>query len=93
MPEPALLDKITSCDYSFDDPVWEDISTEAREVVKDLLVLDPSKRMKVDDFLKHPWIDSAKSHNQPLPATIQRLQSFTEVRKKVCILIWIVVTA
>jgi aurora kinase, other len=32
------------------------ISVEAKDLIKRLLVLDPSKRIQLEDVLKHPWI-------------------------------------
>lgn len=32
------------------------VSPEARDLIKRLLVLDPEKRISLDDVQKHPWI-------------------------------------
>lgn len=31
-------------------------SVEAKDVVRKLLVVDPSKRMSIDEALQHPWL-------------------------------------
>jgi aurora kinase, other len=44
--------KIARCDMSI--PAF--VSPEARDLIKKLLVLDPEKRMSLDDVQRHPWI-------------------------------------
>jgi len=52
----VLFDKIKKGTYDFPSPSWDNISPEAINIVKALLVVDPSKRMTPDELLKHPWI-------------------------------------
>lgn len=45
-------------EYRFHASDWQDISVEARDFVRRLLVGDPRKRMTVDQALNHPWFAS-----------------------------------
>ena len=51
-----LFDLIKRGKYNFDAPVWKDISEEAKDLIKSLLVVDPDKRLKPDEIRRHPWI-------------------------------------
>lgn len=35
---------------------WSHISDQAKDVVRKLLVVDPSKRMTIEEALQHPWL-------------------------------------
>ena len=52
----ALFEKIKKVDFNFDAPTWENVSEEAKDVIRKLLVADPSKRMTPTEFLNHPWV-------------------------------------
>lgn len=52
----ALYEKIKTAEYDFDAEVWESVSSGAKEIIKSLLLIDPTKRMRPDELLKHPWI-------------------------------------
>lgn len=38
-----------------EDEKWEKISLEAKDLLKELLHRDPSKRITTEDALSHPW--------------------------------------
>ena len=44
--------------YSFSDnkEVWSQISLEAKDLIKKILVVDPEKRCSIQDMLNHPWL-------------------------------------
>ena len=39
-----------------DDPVWENVSSHAKDLVRKLLVVDPSSRITAKEIQEHPWI-------------------------------------
>lgn len=41
----ALFEKIKNVEYDFNDPIWKSVSKDAKNIIKALLVADPSKRM------------------------------------------------
>jgi len=51
-----IFDKILRCDYSFPSPDWDKISTEAKDFIGALLVLDSSERPSAEDCLASPLI-------------------------------------
>ena len=45
---------------------------EAKDLICRLMVIDPSKRMGVNEILRHAWIiGSAKTHPDPVPRNIE----------------------
>ena len=42
--------------YDFPSPYWDDISESARELIKNLLLVDAEKRYTAQQALNHPWI-------------------------------------
>jgi len=51
-----LFEKILNADYDFPDPEWTNISDEAKDFVRHLLVLDIDKRYTTKQCLEHPWL-------------------------------------
>lgn len=51
-----LFDEIATASYNFDDPVWELVSDEAKDLVKELLTVNPAKRLSAKEALRHPWV-------------------------------------
>lgn len=49
------LTNVTSGDWDFDDPVFEDISDEAKDFITELLIKRERDRGTVKDCLEHPW--------------------------------------
>jgi serine/threonine protein kinase len=64
--------------FEFDDDSWTDISDDARDIVCNLLVTDPDKRMSSLACLHHPLLkqDSKRLSLIKLQGTSQRLKSF-----------------
>jgi len=73
--EPELMDKIKDCSYDFDDPVWEDVSQEAKDLITALLHTDPKKRMTLQKYLASRWItgqDIATHNNQRVADNLKK---------------------
>ena len=58
--EPTLFENIKAANFSFDDPAWEVVSDEAKDLVSKLLVADPRTRMSAVEALEHPWCCSQR---------------------------------
>jgi calcium-dependent protein kinase len=46
---------VRRCDYTFPDEDWREISAEAKELIKKLLVKDPKSRLSGEQCTKHHW--------------------------------------
>jgi len=76
--DPALFKKIMACEYEFGEG-WDAISYEAKDLVKNLLVKDPKKRLTATQVLKHPWIIGAKVSSKQLQ--MNKLRDFVTKRQ------------
>lgn len=70
-----LFRKIMKGDYSFPSPHWDYISTDAIDLVQQLLTVDPIRRPSIDQALSHKWM-------QADVAKIDDHDIFTEKLKK-----------
>lgn len=78
---PKIFKKITEAKYDFDDPVWDDISDLAKDLIRKLLVKDPTERLSAKKCLKHPWITGG-AVDKDVKGSLIRLQEYNKVRKK-----------
>jgi serine/threonine protein kinase len=71
---PALIRQIRRADFAFHSPYWDDVSADAKDLVSNLLVVDPAQRFTAHQCLEHRWIrhageaSSRKLHRSPVPS-------------------------
>lgn len=51
-----LTDKVVKGQYTFLSPWWDDISASSKDLISNLLAVDPEKRYTINQFFEHPWI-------------------------------------
>lgn len=77
-----ILKKVYDGKYSMDGPEWESISPEAKDLIKQMLTYDETKRVSAKKCLEHKWICETgkideKLINQPLNRrSLRNLKSF-----------------
>lgn len=89
-------DNITSCNYTLDEEQFDNVSSEGKNFVRTLLVLDPALRPTAEECLSHPWItkfqiegdntvkdSTAKLRWAKYGNTIKALKRFRGVEKEV----------
>ena len=54
----SLSQQIMNAEVNYQSPVWKGISAEAKDLINKLIVVDPSKRLTVEQALRHPWIQN-----------------------------------
>lgn len=72
--EPALFEQIRKGQFNFDDPVWTNVSNSAKDLIRQLLDTDPTRRLTAKDALAHPWLTSTLPSSR-LTATQQNLSA------------------
>lgn len=80
----VLFDRIKKGKYSFPDPYWTPISKEAKDLVKGMMTVDPTKRLTTKQCLQHPWLAMFKKgsiSDQPLPQMQDELKKYNAARK------------
>lgn len=77
---PDLFDQIIHGKYDFPSPYWDRVSSQAKDLIKNLLQVDPQIRFTPDDCLNHPWI-TGHTEKEKLPKIIDQLKKFNAKRK------------
>jgi len=76
---PALFKKIMDVKYDFEDPSWDDVSEAAKNLIRHLLVKDPSKRYTAKQCLNDPWVSGSTVGDKQLKLT--ELKEYQSKRK------------
>ena len=76
-----LFEKIKKVEYNFDAPTWANVSEEAKDVIRALLVKEPDKRMSPDEFLKHPWVTGTTANKKN--DSLEKMREWNSKRKLV----------
>mmetsp|Transcript_40 Transcript_40/g.104 ORF Transcript_40/g.104 Transcript_40/m.104 type:complete len:524 (-) Transcript_40:138-1709(-) len=73
-----LFRKIVSGKYEFKEADWCDVSTDAKDLVEKMLVLDPDQRITSSQALRHKWMKASADRlaRITLQGTSQRLKTF-----------------
>jgi len=51
-----LFDQILSASFEFTKPFWDSISQSAKELITNMLEVDPSKRYTAYEVMQHQWV-------------------------------------
>lgn len=54
-----MMKAITSCQYDFNDEAWQGVSENGKNLIQNLLVLDPTRRLSMEQVLDHPWLQGS----------------------------------
>jgi serine/threonine protein kinase len=54
--KPEIFKSILHHELAFDHEIWDKISADAKDFIKQALVKDHTKRANAKDLLEHPWI-------------------------------------
>uniref|UniRef100_A0A8C9MUI8 Calcium/calmodulin-dependent protein kinase type IV n=1 Tax=Serinus canaria TaxID=9135 RepID=A0A8C9MUI8_SERCA len=76
-----MYGRILTCDYEFVSPWWDEVSPNAKDLVRKLIVLDPRKRLTVHQALQHPWVTGKAAKFAHMDSTQRKLQEFNARRK------------
>lgn len=74
--------KILSAKLEFLSPYWDNISEEAKDLIRKLLVLDPERRLSAAKILQHPWLNSQNSRDK-LPFSADMYNQMKQTNKLV----------
>ncbi|CAM9803558.1 unnamed protein product [Choristocarpus tenellus] len=78
-----LFRKIKRGNFKFHNEYWGHVSSEAKDLIRKLLTVDPKKRLTAGGAVSHPWLLSKDvdllSHN--LDKNLQKLVLFNAQRK------------
>mmetsp|Transcript_22805 Transcript_22805/g.25384 ORF Transcript_22805/g.25384 Transcript_22805/m.25384 type:complete len:477 (+) Transcript_22805:18-1448(+) len=77
-----IFEKILAAEFDFPSPDWDNISEEAKNFIKSILVLDVNKRPDASQCLDFPWIKTAGGGSTPAAYGLKRLETFRGQMKK-----------
>ena len=75
-----MFQKIIAQDYTFHYEYWKNVSDGAKRLVSRMLVMDPERRVGVDEILADPWIRRFRDHrpqHAPLLAAHRASSTFS----------------
>jgi len=74
---------IKSANYEFHPEYWGNVSDEAKDLIRHLLVLDVNKRFTADQALNHSWIKRSSSElaDRNLDSNLKTMKRFNARRK------------
>lgn len=72
-----ILQMVAKGKFDFDGEEWDDISREAKDLIKKL-ICKPEKRLTAQEALEHKWFKKALKHEQVKPISFgkKRIESF-----------------
>ncbi|XP_078279703.1 calcium/calmodulin-dependent protein kinase type IV-like [Rhinoraja longicauda] len=76
-----MYSRILNCDYEFVSPWWDDVSLNAKDLVRKLIVQDPQKRLTVQQALQHPWVTGKAANIAHMDNAQKKMQEFNARRK------------
>uniref|UniRef100_A0A2K5K0R1 calcium/calmodulin-dependent protein kinase n=1 Tax=Colobus angolensis palliatus TaxID=336983 RepID=A0A2K5K0R1_COLAP len=63
-----LYQQIKAGAYDFPSPEWDTVTPEAKNLINQMLTINPAKRITADQALKHPWVCGRQSSAPASPA-------------------------
>jgi calcium-dependent protein kinase len=72
----AILNKVKRGKFSFNNEVWTSISTEAKNLISEMLQFKQDERISAEEALKHAWFNKCgRKQRESLP-TIEQIEIF-----------------
>ncbi|KAG0222774.1 hypothetical protein BGX31_008887 [Mortierella sp. GBA43] len=78
-----LVSEIARCHVVFHERYWRNVSTEARDFIKCLLLANPDKRLTATQALQHKWITSETGNDIDLLENVKEFNAKKMFRKTV----------
>ena len=77
-----LFKQIMEGRFDFPEPYWTNVSESAKDLIRNLLVVDPKSRLSAEDALRHPWITGTTAKPDVLASTLyESMDKFNVSRK------------
>ena len=77
----TLFQLIKDGQFEFPSPYWDDISELAKDLIRKLLVVNPSQRLDADGIMAHPWIKGEGTPREEMPQVITNMKRFIARRR------------
>ncbi|GFO06626.1 calcium/calmodulin-dependent protein kinase type iv-like [Plakobranchus ocellatus] len=77
----VMFKRILKGEFKFDSPWWDDVSDNAKDLVRKLLVVNPQKRLTPSAALKHVWVTGMANKKTHKEDTVEKIKEFNARRK------------
>jgi len=78
--ESEVFERILAACYAFPSPLWDPVSSLAKDFIKKIFVVDPKFRATADECLDHEWLSGDLS-GQTNPLHHSKMSSFAKIRE------------
>jgi len=75
-----VVEQIMTADYEFPSPYWDNVTPEAKDFLKKLLVVEPTQRLSAEAALNHIWLKNKSAPDKPLNHT-ESMNKHNKLRK------------
>jgi len=82
--DPQVLAKVKAGKYSFNHPEWQDVSEDAKDLIKKLLIMKQEDRFSAEQALNHTWIKNTAPKAKKVALTagfVNKLRCFRSQNK------------
>lgn len=76
-----LFEQIKSSNYQFPSPDWDVVSDSAKDLIKNLLTVNPKQRFNAEKIFNHPWIRGQTVQKNHLQLSLERIRK-SNIQKK-----------
>lgn len=76
-----LFELIARGKVEFPSPYWDNISDQAKDLIRKLLTVDPKKRPRADDILAHTWMIGDATPRKNLPNITDKIREYNAKKK------------
>lgn len=56
--DPEIFKNIRTEEVGFKEPIWKNVTEEAKDLIRKMLVKDPVRRVSIHEVFLHPWIQN-----------------------------------
>ena len=71
--------RIRSGQYEFPNPEWENVSKDAKDLIRGMLKTDPHQRLTIDDVIKNKWIAVSRPHSVEIKEISSHVKKIREI--------------
>ena len=76
-----LFDMIKAGTFDFPSPYWDDVSEVAKDLIRNILQVDPKKRLTAEEISAHPWVVGTKTPRTELPNVTDKIKEYNNKRR------------
>lgn len=77
----VLFRAIKAGNYDYPSPFWDDVSEDAKDLINNMLVVNPDKRFNAQAVLDHPWVTGDHSDKGHLGHFTGQMRAYNARRK------------